>query len=231
MELPLIYPTDLLTSVKVGALSTKYIRLLSNRELRLSGEILYEVVSLVCPGTTPDSFRDISLVDANRIVFTAWRNTHHKKQYLSKQQCPDECGRLIITKHSVNPKYTRPDIYDSAIEFNTVDVATLEPKSVSVRLQPIPLKLYADIMQAAHSDDDENITEALIWCRVHSINGNVEFDRDSIGLDLYSKITDLVDKDTENTLKMFEKKVKCSKCGHKFDSSIFWLDAQFMGGK
>lgn len=231
MELPLVYPTKNLSSVKVGGLSTKLIKLLSNQDLVTTGEILYEVLSSVCPGTQPVQFKDVSLVDANRIVLTAWKNTHRSDKYVAKVKCPENCGRTNLVVHDINVDYVKPDVYDKNIPFETMDTSTLEEKTVEITLRPIPLKLYESIIQGAVSDDVTDMTEMLVWCRIKSVDGNEDFDKDNMSMALYGQLTDLVDADTAATLGMFEKAVTCEKCGHEYTNSVFWLDAGFMQGK
>jgi hypothetical protein len=227
MELPLLYPLKDLKTIDVGILSMKIIKIMSNQQMLVDGSLPYQLILSVARNANIEQIKKLSLIDANRIMMAAWRQTHSKEKYIAKQYC-GECKKLVIIEHDTNIKYERPKIHDDAIEIMAKDPVTLQDKTYTVILRPIPLSLQSDLIK--NNDNVEEITELLIWCRIKSIDGKEDFDKENVPLVLYNQLTELTDDEVENVTTILRKTKSCV-CGEEVESVLSWTDSTFLQGK
>lgn len=227
MELPLIYPTEKLKSVKVSGFSMGIVKHMSNQQLFISGELPETVLASMCVGLEAEDLEGLSMVDANRILVHAWKNTHGTNTYAAKVQC--ECGRTNIILHNLDEcVYEKSDIYDRTHKLKAINFDKMQEVEYEVELVPVPFSLQGKIISA---EEGLQIQDDILWCRVKSINGKKDFDKDNLPLPLYRKITEVADGDTEATVNMMSKTVNCQKCKAELLSTLSWADADFLSGK
>ena len=229
MDLPLIYPTKELSSVKIGILSVAVMRIMSDNNLRLTGEMPFHILSSACVSTKPEQFYDVSSVDASRIIFAAWRQSHGSDQWLAKVAC--DCGQTALIQHDVNVEYKKPDIYDKEHIVKAVDGKTFEMRDFKLVLRPGSLKSSID--GAMVSMDDTDSSDKLVsvaLAHIKSIDGNENLDANTIPLSLFKASAALVKEDVSNTDDIAYISQKCVKCKEDVTSVIGWHDATFLQG-
>jgi hypothetical protein len=232
MELLLIYPIGELTSVNVGILKMSIIKMLSSHELKVTGELPYKILSELCTGTTPEQFKKVSIVDSNRILFTAWKQTHCASEYIAKVAC--ECGATNLVRHQIKTDYTKPDIYDRVHQIECVDMEKPgSTKVYEIRLaQPMLKTQVSGVLSTLFEEerDDDALLDEFIWAHIKSIDGKTDFDRESVPIPLYRKATELTVDDGKKLDAMISVTVPCVKCKNDVTSTLSWYDAQFLQG-
>lgn len=228
MKLPLVYPIKDVSTVEVGIINMGIVRIMSNEEFRKSGDLPYQIVNHVCKDIDVEQIKKLSMVDANKIMFQAWKQTHGKSQYLLKQYC--ECGKLMFMNFDLDFDYERPSFYSGATNIESLDVNTLESRNYSVKLQPLPLKFHSESLKGMAAEDYQSILTTYLWSMVESIDGKTDIDEESIPVPLYKKMLDIVKDDIEKTNAALTQDKTCS-CGKENNFVLSWMDGTFLQGE
>jgi hypothetical protein len=228
MQLPLVYPTKELKSVKVGILDMSIMELAGSHLLRVNGDLPYSILSAICEGTTKEQFYDISLLDTNRIIFTAWKQTHMADKYMSKIQC--ECGKVAVAIHNIKTDYKKTDLYEKEHEIESVDYDDFsKSRKYKIILRPPTLKTQISLALQSLDSDFSKSTQDAIWSHIKSIDGKEDFNRSKIPLPLFRKASLLVVDDNKNLSDMIGVNTKCL-CGKEHYSVLGWFDVEFLQG-
>ena len=225
MELPLIYPCGKLKSVRVGVFKIKIIKDFFNSNLRLSGNLPFKILASICLGTKPEDFENITVLDANRIIFKAYKQSNMSEVYTAKIQC--KCGKVNCINHQLETNYEKSDIYDKEFTMEAVDPETVEVKSYKVRLTPLKLRIQMNTLLAvAKGLDDIDLPEESFYYFIESVDGKKELGE--LPHLLYKKSAELNAKEDHKVAEMTTIITKCEKCEKEISSSIGIHDGEFL---
>jgi hypothetical protein len=224
MELALHYPTKEAKKVNVGIITSRIIEYLSDQNLLKSGEISGKILSILCRHSEIKEWDDVSFIDAIRITNTSWKMSHGKEVYAKKVYC--KCGLLNVVQYDMTEP-ERLDIFDKEFSFDSFDEDG-EKKVYKVRFKPLPIRFQRNMIDYHMSKDVTALVRETLYSRIRSIDGNEEFVRENIPLNLYKQFSSILDKESVIVEKLMGAKCTCPKCQEVSEVYVSMLDATFM---